>query len=126
MSTSNNASGSPNNSSNTFSLLIICTKVTFDGSTFNDLIFNIRMALWFKDKEYIIYKELNKIVESHATPEEVAEYKAHHKDATKVSCIVVATITHELQQSYGDLGLMRCARTWWRNTIKEHVKKVMR
>ena len=95
MSTSNNTS---NNSNNTFLLLSIRAKVTFDGSNFNDWIRNTQMALHFEDKEYVLDKELNKINESKSTPEEIAEYKAHCKDATKVTCNMVATMTLELHQ----------------------------
>ena len=56
------------------------------------------MALCYEDKEYVLNKELNEIHETKATPEEIAEYRAHCKDATNVSCIMVATMTPELQQ----------------------------
>ncbi|XP_023768339.1 uncharacterized protein LOC111916919 [Lactuca sativa] len=60
------------------------------------------MSLRFEDKEYVLEKELNEIDESKATPEEIAEYRTHYKDATKVSCIMVATMTPELQRFYED------------------------
>ena len=97
MSTSNNASGSSNNSANSFSLLNINARITFDSSNFYDWIQHIRMGLRYEHKEYVIDKELNKIEETKATPKEIAEYRAHYKDATKVSCIMVATMTPELQ-----------------------------
>ena len=100
MSTSNNVFGSSNN--NSFSLLNICVRVTFDGSNFNDWICNIRMALHYEDKEYVIDNPLKVVDESKATPGEIAEYEARHKDATKVSYIMVATMTHELQWFYED------------------------
>ncbi|XP_023758608.1 uncharacterized protein LOC111907046 [Lactuca sativa] len=107
MSTSNNAPGSSssnnnNNSLNTISLLSIYSKVTFDGTNFNDWMRNIRMTLRFDDKEYVLEKEMNEIDESKATPEEIVDYKTHCKDATKVSCIMVATMTPELQRFYED------------------------
>ena len=73
MSISNNASGSnSNNNTNHFLLLSICLKVTFDGSNYNDWICNIKMALRFEDKEYVIEKEINEIDETKATPEQIA------------------------------------------------------
>lgn len=48
------------------------------------------MALRFDDKEYVLDKELNEIDESKSTTEEIAEYKAHCMDVTKVVCIMVA------------------------------------
>ncbi|KAL7601099.1 hypothetical protein Lser_V15G26807 [Lactuca serriola] len=102
MSGSNNASGSNSNSSSSFSLLNICGKVTFDGSNFNDWIRNIPMAFRYEEKEYVIDEKLKEIDETKASTEEIAEYRDHEKDATKVSCIMVATMTPELQRFYED------------------------
>ena len=55
------------------------------------------MALRFEDKEYVLEKELNEIDETKANPEEIVEYRIHCNDATKVSFIMVATITPELR-----------------------------
>ena len=60
------------------------------------------MALRYEDKEYVLEKPLNEIDESKATTEEITEYGVHYKDATKVSCIMVATITPKLQRFYED------------------------
>ena len=96
----NNASGSNPNGS--FSLMNLCGKVTFDGSNFNEWIRNIRMITRYEDKEYVLDKELKEIDESTATPQEIAEFRAHERDATKVACIMMATMTAELQKSYED------------------------
>ena len=100
MSTSNNVSNS--NSSGSFSLMNLCGRVIFDGLNFNEWIRNIHMAIQYKEKEYVLDKELKEIDEETATPEHLAEYRAHEKDGTKVSCIMLATITTELQKSYED------------------------
>ena len=63
------------------------------------------MVTRYADKEYVIDKELNEIDESSATPEEIAEYRTHDKDDTKVSCIMLATMIDELQKSYEDYYL---------------------
>ncbi|KAL7607834.1 hypothetical protein Lser_V15G09770 [Lactuca serriola] len=60
------------------------------------------MALRYEDKEEILDKELVEINESTTTPKEITEYKAQCKEATKVSCIMLATITPELQKFYED------------------------
>ena len=91
---SNTASGS--NPSGSFSLMNLCGRVIFDGSNFNDWIRNIRMVTRYEVKEYVLDKELKEIDEATATPEEVAEYKTHEKDATKVSCIMLATMKTEI------------------------------
>ena len=74
MLTPNNASGS---SSNNFPLLNICSNVTFDGTNYNDWMWNIKMALCFEDKDYVLDKELLEIDETIATPEEQAKYRRH-------------------------------------------------
>ena len=80
----------------------ICAMITFDGSNFNDWIRNIRMALRYEEKEYVLDKQLNEIDEAKSTPEHIVEYKAHKKDKTKVSCIMVATMIPELHRFYED------------------------
>jgi len=97
---SNNAAGS--NPTGSFSLMNLCGKVIFDGSNFNEWIRNIRMITRYEDKEYVLDRELKVVNETTATPEELAEFIAHEKDATKVSCIMMATMTPELQKSYED------------------------
>lgn len=100
MSSNNAASGSNPNGS--FTIMNLCGKVTFDGSNFNEWIRNIRMITRYEDKEYVLDKELKEIDETTATPQEIAEFRAHERDATKVACIMMATMTAELQKSYED------------------------
>ena len=68
----------------------------FDGSNFNDWIRNIRIAIRYEEKEYVLDKELKEIHESNDTPEQIFEYKVHEMGTTKVSCIMIATMTVEL------------------------------
>ena len=76
MSTPTDAFGSSSSSSNNnFSLLNICTKVQLDGTNHNDWMHNIKMALRFEDKEYVLEKTLDEIDEMKATPKEVAAYE---------------------------------------------------
>ena len=60
------------------------------------------MVTRYEDKEYVLDRELKEIDESTATPEEIAAFQAHERDATKVACIMTATMTAELQKSYED------------------------
>ncbi|XP_023743005.1 uncharacterized mitochondrial protein AtMg00810-like [Lactuca sativa] len=103
MSTPNDAFGSSsNNNNNKFLLLNICLRVTLDGTNYNDWMRNIKMALRFEDKEYVLEKELLEIDETKSTFEERAEYKKHYNDATKVACTMVVIMTPELQWFYED------------------------
>ena len=101
MSIPNNASGS--NPSSSFSLMNLVGRTIFDGSNFNDWIRNIHITLRYEDKEYVIDKDLKEIDEQTATPEQIEEYRVHERDASKVSCIMISTMTVELQKSYEDL-----------------------
>ena len=77
MSIPNNASGS--NPSSSFSLMNLVGKTIFDGSNFNDWIRNIRMALRYDDKEYILHKVLKEIDEQTTTLEPIEEYGVHER-----------------------------------------------
>ena len=83
----------------------ICNRLTLDGTNYNDWFRNIKLALRYEDKEYVLEKELIEIDESEANPEEIVAYKKHCDDATKVACIMVATMTPELQRFYEDYWL---------------------
>ena len=100
MSSNNAVAGS--NPNDSFTLTNLCGKVIFDGSNFNEWIRNIRMITRYEDKEYVLDRELKVVNEATNTPEELLEFIAHEKDATKVSCIMMATMTPELQKSYED------------------------
>ena len=60
------------------------------------------MVTRYEDKEYVLNKELKELDETTATPEEIAKFRTHERDATKVACIMMATMTAELQKSYED------------------------
>ncbi|KAI3780034.1 hypothetical protein L2E82_09888 [Cichorium intybus] len=73
-----------------------------DGTNYNDWIRNIMMALRFEHKEYVLETELVEIDPDTATPEEIAQCTKHSDDATKVACIMIATMNPELQRIYED------------------------
>ena len=60
------------------------------------------MVTRYEDKEYALNKELKEIDESTTTPQEIADFRTHERDATKVACIMMTTMTAELQKSYKD------------------------
>ncbi|KAI3780415.1 hypothetical protein L2E82_10396 [Cichorium intybus] len=88
------------NPGNVTSILSLCSKVTLDGTNYNDWICNIKMALRFEHKEYVLETEL--VEPDTATPEEISSYQKHSDDATKVACIMIATMNPELQRIYED------------------------
>ena len=54
------------------------------------------MVTRYKDKEYVLDKELKELDESTATPLQIADFRAHERDTTKVACIMMTTMTAEL------------------------------
>lgn len=102
MSSSNSTLPSSNSKSDSFSIMGLCSKVTLDGTNYNDWYRNIKMALRYEDKEYVLEKELIEVDDDTATPEEKEAYQKHYVDATKVACLMVATMTPELQRFYED------------------------
>ncbi|KAI3515635.1 hypothetical protein L1887_14536 [Cichorium endivia] len=94
-------SASHSNSSVT-SILSLCSKVQLNGTNYNDWIRNIKMALRYENKEYVLETELVDIDTDTASPEEIALYQKHCDDATKVACIMITTMSPELQRIYED------------------------
>ncbi|KAI3739155.1 hypothetical protein L2E82_29552 [Cichorium intybus] len=90
------------NPGNVTSILSLCSKVTLDGTNYNDWIRNIKMVLRFEHKEYVLETELVDVDTETATPEEIAAYTKHSDDPTKVACIMIATMNPELQRIYED------------------------
>lgn len=133
MSPPTDASGSPSSSNNNnFSLLNICSKVKLDGTNYNVWMRNIKMAIRFEDKEYVLERPLDEIHEEKATPEEKVAYMKQYNDATKVDCIMVATMNLELQRHYDDYwpyemnkDLMEKYYKWARQEKYEVVKSLI-
>ena len=68
MSTPVDAFASSSSNHNNF-LLSIFSKDTLDGTNYTDWMCNIKMSLQFKNKDYVLKKELNEIDEEKATPD---------------------------------------------------------
>ncbi|KAI3790215.1 hypothetical protein L2E82_03091 [Cichorium intybus] len=92
----------PHSNSSVPSILSLCSKVQLNGTNYNDWIRNIKMDLRYENKEYVLETELVDIDPETATPEEIASYQKHSDDATKVACIMIATMNPELQRIYED------------------------
>jgi len=78
-------------------------KVTFDGTNFSEWIRYIRAIARYEDKEYVLDEKLEKINPEIATPAEMTTFETHERDATKVHCIMIATMNAEFQKSYEDM-----------------------
>ncbi|KAL7604588.1 hypothetical protein Lser_V15G16523 [Lactuca serriola] len=60
------------------------------------------MVTRYEYKEYILNKVQKELNINTATPKEISAFKAHERDVTKVHCIMLVTMTAELQKSYED------------------------
>ena len=96
-------SNANNVAANSFTLMSLCQKVTFDGTNFSEWIRYIRTIARYEDKEYVLDEKLKKVNPEIATPEEMAVFETHERDATKVHCIMIATMNQEFQKSYEDM-----------------------
>ena len=76
--------------------------MTLDGTNYNDWMRNIKIPLRYKGKEYALEKQVVEIDEATASPKEIATYKKHYDDTTKVACHMVATVIPKLQKFYED------------------------
>ncbi|KAL7587694.1 hypothetical protein Lser_V15G37713 [Lactuca serriola] len=97
MSNANNVAAS------SFTLMSLCQKVTFDGTNFSEWIRYIRTIARYEDKEYVLDEKLEKINPEIATPAEITTFETHERYATKVHCIMIATMNSEFQKSYEDM-----------------------
>ncbi|KAI3496699.1 hypothetical protein L1887_39071 [Cichorium endivia] len=92
----------PHSNSSVPSILSLCSKVQLNETNYNDWIRNIKMTLRYENKEYVLETELVDIDPDTATPEELASYQKHSDDATKVACIMIATMNPKFQRIYED------------------------
>lgn len=53
----------------------------------------------YKNKEYVHDEDVQKLSENH-TEEEVAAYNKNYDEATKVTCLMLATMYSELQKDF--------------------------
>ena len=54
------------------------------------------MATHYEDKEFVLDTELKENDVTTATPGQIAEHTTYERDATKVSCLMIDTMTAEL------------------------------
>ena len=56
------------------------------------------MTLCYENKNYVLDNPISEVDEMTVTPEELSLHTQHTGDATKVTCIMVATMLLELQK----------------------------
>lgn len=63
---------------------------------------NLKMTLFYENKEYFLNCPIPRIKEATTTPDEMIEHKLHVCDGTKVACIMIENMEPDLQKSYKD------------------------
>ncbi|GJS50522.1 hypothetical protein Tco_0623884 [Tanacetum coccineum] len=61
---------------------------------------NLRFTLSTRTKEYVLLDEQIPIIDNDSTQEEIEAHQKHYDDANKVSCIMAASMSPELQNTF--------------------------
>ncbi|GJU28430.1 hypothetical protein Tco_1167051 [Tanacetum coccineum] len=91
------ASNPSHNSS--FSLLSILGRERPTGPNYMDWIRNLRFTLRYENKEYVLDEKISTINDN-STQDEIEAHQKHYDDANKVSCIMEASMSPELQKIF--------------------------
>src|SRR5918996_5038823 len=86
-----------------FALLSILLKEKLTGPNYLDWMRNLNMTLHFDNKEYVLDHPVPDAPNHDASVEDRAAYDKHYDDASKVSCIMIATMSVELQKTFEDV-----------------------
>ena len=60
------------------------------------------MMLRYKNKQYVLTTPILEVNKETTNPKDMFNYDQDVDDATKVSCILIATMTPKLQKTYED------------------------
>ena len=85
-----------------FTLLPILAKEKLMGPNYLDWMRALRLTLRYEDKEYVLDEQIIEIDRNTASPEEITAYNKHCTDSTKASCIMVSTMSSELQKMFDE------------------------
>ena len=87
----------PTNSN--FALLFVLSRERLTGPNYIHWMHNLRLTLRYEDKEYALDEPIPEL-KNESTEEEITAYKKHVDDSNKVSCLMVAAMSSELQKSF--------------------------
>ena len=85
-----------------FTLLPILAKEKLLGPNYLDWMRALRLTLRYEDREYVLDEQIIEIDRNTASPEEITAYNKHCTDSTKASCIMVSTMSSELQKMFDE------------------------
>ena len=75
---------------------------------------NIRITLRYDNREYVLDEQIA-VIDEHSTKEEIAANRKHIEDSNKVSCIMIAAMSPELQKTFENI---------WAYEMNEHLSKL--
>ena len=90
----------PTTGNSGFTLLPLLAKEKLSGPNYLEWMRALRMTLRYEDKEYVLDNQIPEYNEVTATDEQTAVYNKHCADSNKVSCIMVSTMSAELQKLF--------------------------
>ena len=117
----------PSTTQSNFSLLSMVNREKLNGQNFLDWSQALRIALRYEDKEYLIDHDLPYLDEE-CTEEEKEAYNKHDTESRKVACIMMASMTSELQKSFDNMGsfeLMEQLREMFQQQAKQERYEVV-
>ncbi|VFQ69577.1 unnamed protein product [Cuscuta campestris] len=91
------------NNNNPFNLRYVLEKEKLSGTNFLDWKMNLKIILECKKKLYFLTSEPPKAPRANARAVEITSYKKYEDDARDVRCVMLATMTPELQRLQKDM-----------------------
>ena len=88
---------------NTFSLRSSLEKDKLNGSNFLEWYRNLRIVLRQEDKDYVLTRVLPERPRSNASITDKNAWDKHSSDVNEVCCLMLATMSPELQMQYGSV-----------------------
>ncbi|VFQ67788.1 unnamed protein product, partial [Cuscuta campestris] len=91
------------NNNNPFNLRYVLEKEKLSGTNFLDWEMNLKIVLKCEKKLYVLTSKPPKTPEANARAAEITSYKKYEDDARDVRCLMLATMTSELQRLHKDM-----------------------
>src|SRR3954466_15307941 len=88
---------------NTLSLRSVLQKDKLSGTNFLDWYRNLRIVLKHEKKIYVLEKPIPKQPASDALKKDINIYEKHVDDALDIGCLMLATMTPELQKQHENM-----------------------
>ena len=93
---------SPTQNSNFGLISVLQRQVLTGGPKYLDWMRNLRITLRYDNREYVLDDSIPLIYE-YSTEEDIAANQKHVEDLNKVSCIMIASMSPELQKTFENM-----------------------